>query len=214
MTAHGLANGTYRIVDPVPPRRILSGLVSCVRVRVRVRVRVHVHVCVYMGVCVCVCVCVWCSWCPVRARREQDQSLIHRVSQMPCPLWEAGSWENRARDLHSLSKTFDLVSSGSESAIPIPIPSLLESWLLARQEPQEKRFIKARASHTCHSTEVMAGRRRHAPWRAPARVQRVFSKSARAARSKTRDGRSSGNDRTQAPETPPPPGCTCLSPRT
>ena len=73
MTAHGLANGTYRIVDPVPPRRILSGLVSCVRVRVRVRVRVHVHVCVYMGVCVC----VWCSWCPVRARREQDQSLIH-----------------------------------------------------------------------------------------------------------------------------------------
>ena len=75
MTAHGLANGTYRIVDPVPPRRILSGLVSCVRVRVRVRVRVHVHVCVYMGVCVCVC--VWCSWCPVRARREQDQSLIH-----------------------------------------------------------------------------------------------------------------------------------------
>ena len=82
MTAHGLANGTYRIVDPVPPRRILSGLASCVRAcacacaRACACICVHVCVCVFMRACVRAW-CVWCSWCPVRTRREQTQSLIH-----------------------------------------------------------------------------------------------------------------------------------------
>ena len=89
MTAHGLANGTYRIVDPVPPRRILSGLVSCVRVRVRVRVRVHVHVCVYMGVCVCVCVCVVLM--VSSARKERAGPKPHSLS-LTDAMPTLGSW--------------------------------------------------------------------------------------------------------------------------
>ena len=85
MTAHGLANGTYRIVDPVPPRRILSGLVSCVRVRVRVRV--YVHVCVYMCVCVCVCVVLMVS----SARKERAGPKPHSPS-LTDAMPTLGSW--------------------------------------------------------------------------------------------------------------------------
>ena len=149
MTAHGLANGTYRIVDPVPPRRILSGLVSCVRVRVRVRVRVHVHVCVYMGVCVCVCVCgahgVQCAQGESRTKASFTES--HRChahsGKLDLGRIERGTYTRYRKRLTLFPRARNL-------PLPFPSPPCLSRGFSRGKSPRKNVSLK-HALHT-HAT--------------------------------------------------------------